>query len=89
MSWSFENGVIGFTIQYVLAIYNSFTILLSFSYKITSKVAYWRPPSIFLNRGSDSDYSLRPMKNAILVFFRQISGGVKKLSYPHLFATCG
>jgi len=34
-------------------------------------------------------YSLRLMKSAILSFFRQISGAVKKLSYPYLFATYG
>jgi hypothetical protein len=34
-------------------------------------------------------YSLRPTKSAILVFFRQISGGMKRLLCPHLFTTCG
>jgi hypothetical protein len=34
------------------------------------------------------NYSLHPMKSAILIFFEQISGAVKRLSYPYLFAIC-
>ena len=30
-------------------------------------------------------YSLSSMKSAILSFFGQISGAMKRLSYPHLF----